>query len=182
MFTLCPFNYVVLCFQHFQWMWLDELLWFQYMENTKVTPVKLLLCFPHFHLGMMKRYFCVFHISKYCIRGTFVFSIFSMLGIERTFVFSIYWKHKSWNRQKSIKVLLLRFVTFVTFVFYAHPQFSIVSHFSILSHFFSFVPLFNYVRAWQALGPGCRGRVSDSHCNIASWLFANVQWLRVSFF
>ena len=44
-----------------------------------------------------------------------------MLGIERTFVFSIYWKHKSWNRQKSKKVLLLRFVTFVTFVFYAHP-------------------------------------------------------------
>ena len=94
------------------------------MENTKVTPVKinvaLLLCFPHFHL-VMKRYFCVFHISKYCIRGTFVFSIFSMLGMERTFVFSIYWKHKSWNRQKSKKVLLLRFVTFVTFVFYAHP-------------------------------------------------------------
>ena len=115
---------MVLCFQHFQWMRLDELLWFQYMENTKVTPVKinvaLLLCFPHFHL-VMKRYFCVFHISKYCIRGTFVFSIFSMLGMERTFVFSIYWKHKSWNRQKSKKVLLLRFVTFVTFVFYAHP-------------------------------------------------------------
>ena len=113
-----------MCFQHFGWMRLDELLWFQYMENTKVTPVKinvaLLLCFPHFHL-VMKRYFCVFHISKYCIRGTFVFSIFSMLGIERTFVFSIYWKHKSWNRQKSKKVLLLRFVTIVNFVFYAHP-------------------------------------------------------------
>ena len=122
---------MVLCFQHFQWLRLDELLWFQYMENTKVTPVKinvaLLLCFPHFHL-VMRRYFCVFHISKYCIRGTFVFSIFSMLGIERTFVFSIYWKHKSWNRQKSKKVLLLRFVTFVTFVFYAHPYVVCAQH------------------------------------------------------
>ena len=44
-----------------------------------------------------------------------------VLGMKGTFVFSIYWKHKSWNRQKSKKVLLLRFVTIVTFVFYAHP-------------------------------------------------------------
>ena len=117
-----PFRYVVLCFQHFQWIRLDELLWFQYMENTKVTPVKinvaLLLCFPHFRL-VIRSYFCVFHI---CIWGTFVFSIFSILSMKGTFVFSIYWKHKSCHRQKLEKVLLLRFVTFVTFVFYAHPQ------------------------------------------------------------
>ena len=36
-------------------------------------------------------------------------------------MFSIYGNHKISNKQKSKKVLLLCFVTFVTFVFYAHP-------------------------------------------------------------
>ena len=32
---------MVLCFQHFQWMWLDELLWFPYIENTKAKIDKI---------------------------------------------------------------------------------------------------------------------------------------------
>ena len=82
------------------------------MENTKVTPVKItvasLLCFPHFELVMLEGLLCFQHFQLVLLEELLCFPY-----IENT-------KAPS-NQQKSQKVLLLCFVTFVTFVFYAHP-------------------------------------------------------------
>jgi len=112
--TLYPIYCILslLCFPHFQLVRLEELLCFQHMENTKVTPVKItvasLLCFPHFELVMLEGRLCFQHFQLVLLEELLCFPY-----IENT-------KAPS-NQQKSQKVLLLCFVTFVTFVFYAHP-------------------------------------------------------------
>ena len=113
---------MVLCFQHFQLMWLEKLLWFQNMENTKVTlfniNMALLLCFPYSKLELL----CFQHFELLLLEELLCFPYFQLWGMGRTFVFSINWKRKSRNQQNSKKVLLLCFVAFVTFVFYAHRK------------------------------------------------------------
>ena len=113
---------MVLCFQHFQLMWLEKLLWFQNMENTKVTlfniNMALLLCFPYSKLELL----CFQHFELLLLKELLCFPYFQLWGMGRTFVFSINWKRKSRNQQNSKEVLLLCFVAFVTFVFYAHRE------------------------------------------------------------
>ena len=67
--TLYPIYCILslLCFPHFQLVRLEELLCFQHMENTKVTPVKItvasLLCFPHFEFVMLEELLCFPHFE-----------------------------------------------------------------------------------------------------------------------
>ena len=80
----------------------------KHKSNTcKITDASL-LCNPHFELVMLEGLLCFQHFQLVLLEELLCFPY-----IENT-------KAPS-NQQKSQKVLLLCFVTFVTFVFYAHP-------------------------------------------------------------